>query len=473
MPIRTGADEYGVPAPPTPDDPDAWYAPEVRAQYEVHPGVTVTVRDRDEGFSYETREPSLSPAEEDALERVREHFAEANLGRPLTREGCRERMQEGFSPKYRLTIDRLVEATPAARRRIEYHALRDLRCLGPLTPLALDESIEAADAEAADGLVVHTEDYAPAVTELSADPPHIERFAAERVESYHVEFRGFEVPVVVYRDHLLGADPFAAKYAVLEPDLLPGDRELVAECKERIWEGTTDELVDDPAGYVRDRARRYLTRQLTARNTRAWLDDAARRVRSALAGYGLAVPPVDGRYAEDRLADLVYYVLRDYVGQGKLTVPVRAPPLEDVEANRVGERVKVVLRDSVDYDGRVPTNLTFESESAFVNVVTQLAAADGVELNASNPSAKVNLRPKEVSEEVTIRCAVALPTISEDGPYISIRKQAPEAMTPVDLMEREALPPELVALLWMTYEHHGVVLFSGPTGVGKTTVMNA
>jgi len=25
----------------------------------------------------------------------------------------------------------------------------------------------------------------------------------------------------------------------------------------------------------------------------------------------------------------------------------------------------------------------------------------------------------------------------------------------------------------MLYEHHGVVLFSGPTGVGKTTLMNA
>ena len=474
MPTRTGTDEYGVPAPPAPDDPEAWYAPEVRAQYEVHPGVTVTVRERSEGFDYETREPSLSPADEDALQRVREHFAEANLGRPLTREGCHERMRAGFAPKYRLAIDRLVEVTPAARRRVEYYALRELKCLGPLTPLALDASIEAADAEAtADRLVVHTADYAPAVTELPADPPHIERFAAERVESYHVGFRGFEVPVVVYRDHLLGADPFAAKYAVLEPDLLPGDRELVAECKERIWEGTTNELVDDPAQYVRDRARRYLTRQLTARDTRAWLDDAARRVRSALAGYGLAVPPVNDRYAEDRLADLVYYVLRDYVGQGKLTIPVRDPHLEDIEANRVDERVKVVPRDSIDHDGRIPTNLTFESESEFVNVVTQLAAADGVELNASNPSAKVNLRPKEVSEEVTIRCAVALPTISEDGPHISIRKQAPEAMTPVDLMERETLPPELVALLWMTYEHHGVVLFSGPTGVGKTTIMNA
>jgi Flp pilus assembly CpaF family ATPase len=55
----------------------------------------------------------------------------------------------------------------------------------------------------------------------------------------------------------------------------------------------------------------------------------------------------------------------------------------------------------------------------------------------------------------------------------SIRKQAGDAMASVDLLERDALSTELVTLLWMLYEHHGVVLFSGPTGVGKTTLMNA
>ncbi len=462
-----------VEAPPPPDDPAAWYAPGVCAQYEVHPGVVVTIREGDgEGFRYHVREPPLSASDSEALDSVRSHFEDASLGRPLTREGTRERVAEGFEPKYRRAIDRLVDATPAARRRIEYHALRDLKCLGQLTPLALDPRIEVADA-AEKRLVVHTEDYAPAVTNLPADPEYIERFAAERLHAYRVPFRGFEIPVVVYRDNLLGADPFAAKYAVLEPDLLPGDRELIAECKERIWEGNVEGVVEDRAGYVHERARRLLSRQLTTRNTRAWFEATTYRVRHALAEHGIGVPPVDERYADDRLADLVYYVLRDYVGEGKLTIPVRDPHLEDIEANRVDERVKVVPRDSIDHDGRIPTNLTFEDESEFVNVVTQLAAADGTELNASNPSAKVNLQPAEVPEDVTIRCAVALPVISEDGPHISIRKQAPEAMTPVDLIERDSVSPELVALLWMAYEHHGVVLFSGPTGVGKTTVMNA
>lgn len=462
-----------VPPPKPPDDPDAWYAPDVRAQYEVHPGVVATITETGEGFDYRVREPSLSPTGEDALDRIRNHFADANLGRPLTREGAQERMAAGFEPKYRRIVDRLTDLPPEARRRVEYHALRDLRCLGGLTPLALDEDIEVADT-ADEHLVVHTDDYAPADTVLPADARFLERFASERVERHVVPFREFRVPVVVYREHLLANDSFTTKYAVQEPDLLPGDEELIQECKDRIWETNVEGVVEDRAAFVRDRARTLLSRRLTARNTRAWLDAVQFRVRTALAEYDLAVPPVDHRFSSDRLSDLVYYVMRDFVGHGKLTVPIRDDLLEDVEANRVGERIKVVPRGrEIGHGERVPTNLTFEDETEFANVVTQMAASDGTELNASTPSAKVNLQPEDVPEDVTIRAAVALGVISEDGPHISIRKQAPEAMTPIDLLESGSLSTEIATLLWQAYEHHGVVLFSGPTGAGKTTLMNA
>jgi len=483
-----------VPAPVPPDDPEAWYAPDVRAQYEAAPGVVATVRERDGGrFGYDVREPPLSPADAEALERVRDHFSAVRHRRPLTRVGVVERAERWFEPKYDRTLDRLLDAGAAARRRIDYHALRDLRLLGDVTPLALDDRIEVADVGDERELVVHTETFAPLETGIDADADYVDRVAAERLAQYAVGFAGLSVDVVVYRERLLGSDAFETKYAVLEPDLLPGDEALIEECKERIWETTVNGAVDDREAFVAAHARRFLSRRLTARNTRAWLDAAAHRVRAALADRGLAVPPVDSRYARDRLDDLAYYVLRDFVGEGILTVPIRDPNLEDVEANRVGERVKVVPRASVlrgaetegdaqsagpgrdgsapDAGARVPTNLAFEDETAFVNVVTGLAARDGTELNASTPSAKVNLDVDGVDE--TIRCAVALPVISADGPHVSIRKQSADAMTPVDLVDRGTLSTELVTLLWLLYEHRGVVLFAGPTGVGKTTLLNA
>ena len=492
-----------VPAPVPPADPEAWYAPDVRAQYESEPGVVATIRERDGGrFGYDVREPSLSAADERALDKVCGHFSAVRHRRPLTRVGVIERAAAGFEPKYARALDRLLDASPAARRRIDYHALRDLRLLGELTPVALDDRIEVADVGDDRELVVHTETFAPLETGIDADIDYVERVAAERLAQYAVGFAGLSVDVVVYRERLLGADAFETKYAVLEPDLLPGDEALIEECKERIWETTVNGVVDDREAFVTEHAHRFLSRRLTARNTRAWVDAATHRLRSALADRGLAVPPVDSRYAHDRLDDLAYYVLRDFVGEGILTVPIRDPNLEDVEANRVGERVKVVPRSSIlgrssassetaggsaDDDNepvdshrsdetseagtRVPTNLAFEDETTFVNVVTGLAARDGTELNASTPSAKVNLDIDGVGE--TIRCAVALPVISEGGPHVSIRKQSADAMTPVDLVDRDTLSTELVTLLWLLYEHRGVVLFAGPTGVGKTTLLNA
>jgi type IV secretory pathway ATPase VirB11/archaellum biosynthesis ATPase len=461
----------GVPTVPPPEPPDqGWYAPDVCDQRGVHPGVVATVERTGEGFRYRTRTPGLTAAGETALRRLREHFAGADTRPPRTREGLTERFERGFGPKYARALDRLTQLTPAARRRVTYHALAELRGLGPLTPYALDREIEVAD-DTEEGLVVHTTDFAPCETDVAAPRGYLDRFASERLARYEVAFEGFSVPVVIYRTNLLGTDPFSVRYAVHEPDLLPGDERLIEECKERIWEAG-GELVgsDDRTAFVRERAESLLRRRLTARNTEAWLGSARYRLRETLAEHGLALPPVDTRYATERLDDLLYYVLRDFVGYGQLTVPIRDPNLEDIEANRVDERVKVVPRTDI-HHGRVPTNLAFDSETEFVNLVTQLAAEDGVELNAATPSAKVNLDPPGVDE--TIRCAVGLPAVSEDGPHISIRKQAPEPLTPVELVERDAIPTELVTLLWLLYEHRGVVLYCGPTGVGKTTLMNA
>jgi len=521
----TDGGDAAVPAPIPPDDPEAWYAPDVRAQYESAPGVVATIRERGGGrFSYDAREPPLSPADERALDAVREHFSEVDHRRPLTRAGAVERAEAGFEPKYARVLDRLLDTTAAGRRRVNHHALCELRLLGNLTAIALDERVAVADVGDDRELVVHTESFAPLETGVDATADYVERAAGERIARYAVEFAGFSVSVVVYRERLLGSDAFETKYAVLEPDLLPGDDALIRECERRIWETPVDRLVDDRTAFVAEHARKHLSRQLTAGDARDWAASGRARLQRVLADRGLATPTVDPRYDDDRIDDLVYYVLRDFVGEGPLTVPIRDPHLEDIEANRVGERVKVVPRPAMvaaggvngesnaesngkpnaesngrsrggssggaeneatkgrssdgrsginpfGGGGRIPTNLAFAEEGRFVDVVTRLAARDGVELNAATPSAKVNLSVPEVSE--TVRCAVALPVISEDGPHVSIRKQAADALTPVDLVNSGTLSADLVTLLWLLYEHHGVVLFAGPTGAGKTTLMNA
>lgn len=106
-----------VPSPLPPDDADAWYAPNVQAQYEPHPDVVATIRETEDGFDYDVREPVLGADGEVAMERIRDHFSTAGRRRPLTREGAVERAEYGFEPKYERVLDRLLDTSTATRRR--------------------------------------------------------------------------------------------------------------------------------------------------------------------------------------------------------------------------------------------------------------------------------------------------------------------------------------------------------------------
>jgi len=55
---------WGVPPPLPPDDPEAWYAPDVEAQYEVSPGVVATITRRGGAFHYRVREPTLTKGDQ-------------------------------------------------------------------------------------------------------------------------------------------------------------------------------------------------------------------------------------------------------------------------------------------------------------------------------------------------------------------------------------------------------------------------
>ena len=353
----------------------------------------------------------------------------------------------------------LTPGTYTAAWRLWYHTVRATVGFGVLTPLSLDEQITVADVTG-EQVVVHTDRYAPVTTPIAATHSDTDRFLTERVHRYSVSFAEFDIPVVIAADHRIGADHFRTKCIVREPPLTAADEQLRTACADWLWETTADRSIDDPIAFLTTRIHEFLRRHRQPPE-RGLLD----RLRAVF-----AAETVDH---DRRRQALTYYLLRDFVGENVLTIPIRDPHLEDVEANRVGERIKVVPRPNFETCGRIPSNLTFTDETAFVNVATQIAAADGVELTARQPTAQVNLEPPGATTETTIRCAVALPSVSNEGPYVSVRKQATEALTPVDLIGADALAPELVAVLWQLYQHHGVVLFAGPTGVGKTTALNA
>ncbi|MFB6266845.1 MAG: secretion system protein [Halodesulfurarchaeum sp.] len=460
----------GVPGPIPPDAPEAWYAPEVRAQYAIERDVVATVTEAEDGFAYEVRRPFLGVEGERLLERMADAFEDAVLSRPLTREDATDRMDEGIPDTWQRVSHSLEGLSPPTARRVEYHLCADLRALGELTGLALDERVRIGDV--VDGrLLVHTRDFAPAVTDIVAETPLLDRVLSERLETYTVPFGGRDVPVTILRERLLGRDTFDQKYVVHSPDRLPGDERHIAAVIERIREDPHPRLPSDPTAYIERRATQLLRRRL-ALEASMNLPDRIRRALSRIhpRKQHLPTPPAE-EPSRERVAALRYYVLRELAGDGPLTIPVRDERIKNVEANRAGERITVVPHDgAVPETGRMPTTLSFESADSFLAVAEQLAAEGGAELTAEDPAATVDIH-REERDGYTLRCAVALPTGSDEGPHIAIRRSRSVPPTPATLLDLGRVTVDAVAAVWTVAEAGGRVLFAGPDGAEPGTAL--
>jgi type IV secretory pathway ATPase VirB11/archaellum biosynthesis ATPase len=462
-----------VPGPVPPDDRDAWYAPDIRAQYAVAPGVVATVTETGDGFRYETREPPLSVSETATSERIATRFADSPIARPRTREGAIDRMEAGLPAGWTEVHRSLAAHSAGGRRRLEYHLGARLRALGALTPLALDGRIRIGDSTT-ERLTVHTDDFAPAITELSADTPHLDRFLSERVDTAEIPFESFEIPVTIVRRHLLGADRFDTTYVVDEPDRLPGDRAIIESVQERLMDAPPGTDVDDHAAVVIERARKRLQRRLALRDSAQVVDALARPVRKLLERLGIGHSRPRSAPHTDRVDDLAYYVARDLVGDGALTVPMRDPRLRSIEANRVGERVKIVPQPGAGLGtDRMPTTTAVDDEDRFLGLARSIAAEGGVELSTHRPRATVTISRSTAEGEQDVHASVALPVGREDGAHISMTKERATAQSPVELVERDVLAPRLVATIWTVAANRGRIVFVGPPSAEPEAVLAA
>ncbi|MFB6114634.1 MAG: hypothetical protein ABEJ58_11100 [Halodesulfurarchaeum sp.] len=461
-----------VPGPVPPTHRDAWYAPDVSAQYQVHPGVIATIHDDGEGFEYRTREPALSDEERDAFESIREFVGETDQHRPETRDGAIEQMEAGLPSRWRTLLDRDIGLSPSGRRRVAYYVASRLRGLGTLTPLALDRRIRVADTSG-ERIVVHTNEFAPVRTRFQPETPFLERFLRDRVATDTVSFEGVDVPVTIFRRRLLGGGAFDTVYAITEPERFPGDYTLVEETKRRIRQSPPDGVLEDVHDAVGSRARRLLERRI-GRSEDGLLGTIRRGIGRLLGGsQGQAF----GRHHPDmreRIDDLTYFVLRDLIGDGPLTIPILDPRVRAIEANSPGERVTVVLRDgTVPGVSRVPTTVSIDDEERFLDLARKLAAEGGKELSTRDPFATVELTRGSGRTQQVLQCSVGLPTVADEGPFISLDSTRSTPPTPIELIRRGTLTKQSVAAVWTIAATRGVVLFHGPVESEPTLVMSA
>jgi hypothetical protein len=122
----------------------------------------------------------------------------------------------------------------------------------------------------------------------------------------------------------------------------------------------------------------------------------------------------------------------------------------------------------------MPTNLSIADPDAFRRLARSLAAEGGVELSSDRPVATVAVeRPvdgrdggsvpsDEAGRTRTLECSISLPAAAGTGAHISITAERAAPPSPIELVDRGVLGPELVAAIWTVLAETGSVVFVGP-----------
>jgi flagellar protein FlaI len=160
---------------------------------------------------------------------------------------------------------------------------------------------------------------------------------------------------------------------------------------------------------------------------------------------------------------LNYYILRDFVGYGRMDVLMRDENIEDISCDGVGIPLFVYHRKY----GSLKTNLVFDDEDGLNSYVVALGQRSGKQISVSSPildgtSPEGHRIQATYSREVTTK-----------GSTFTIRRFKDRPWTPVDLVKTRTASPEMVAYFWMGVENGESMIICGGTASGKTSTLNS
>lgn len=231
-------------------------------------------------------------------------------------------------------------------------------------------------------------------------------------------------------------DTGKAQYITFEPTLDEDEDEILESLKEILLNSTdmSLELLNDEEGmegYLRDKMDRVFSR------------------------YKREVP------TESR-EKFIYYLMRDFLGYGKIDLLMRDPNIEDISCNGVNTPIYVWHRRHES----LPTNVVYESAERLNFIVTRIVYKTGNQISIARPILEGTL-PEGYRAHVT------LDEVSKRGATFTIRKFQPNPFTIIDLVNFGTITPKMAAYFWILIEHLRSIMVVGSVASGKTSLLNA
>lgn len=166
---------------------------------------------------------------------------------------------------------------------------------------------------------------------------------------------------------------------------------------------------------------------------------------------------------EAQLKRILAQLARDFLGYGRIHVPMLDPNIEDISCDGPNVPIYVFHRQY----GPMESNIVFHDEAELDAFVIRMAQMCNREITYARPMLEATLPDgsrlqASLAREITTR-----------GSSFTIRRFRADPMTPLDLIQSKTMDAKLAAYLWMAVESHVSILFAGGTASGKTTQLNA
>jgi flagellar protein FlaI len=179
------------------------------------------------------------------------------------------------------------------------------------------------------------------------------------------------------------------------------------------------------------------------------------KIKEIIKKYRLKIPAE----AVDKLS---YYVIRDFIGYGKIDALMKDHMIEDISADGVNIPVYVWHRL---YES-LPTNIVFTDAAELDSFIIRLAYLAGKNISIASPILDASL-PEGSRIQLTYGSE-----ITRRGSTFTIRRFKVDPLTVSDLIAFKTLSSEMAAYLWYLIENRASVMVIGGVACGKTTMLN-
>jgi len=226
------------------------------------------------------------------------------------------------------------------------------------------------------------------------------------------------------------------KYELIEPTLLKEEEEQLREVK-----GILVEEIDVNLKEIgtRDKAEEYLKT----------------KIQEIIKDYRLKI-------AEEAVGKFMYYIIRDFLGYGKIDPLMKDAMIEDISADGVNIPIYVWHRE---YES-IPTNIIFKNSTELNSFIVRLAY-----LAKKNISLAIPILDASLPDGSRIQMTYGN-EITRRGSTFTIRRFRVDPLTISDLISLGTLSSEMAAYFWFAIENRASFLVAGGVASGKTTILN-